>query len=435
MRTLLFGTLALAALAVQSGELLAQEQKGGTEPSDNVKSFDKIWSLIRDRHWDAELVGEKWEQARERLRPKVIDAKTVGEARVVMRELIATLGQSHFAIIPSDAYSDLAGRPSGEGYTGLAVRLREEHLIVTQVIDGSPAAAAGLRPGWIVERIGERTAEQIIERSAQASEKGPVRQATTAGLYTEQLLSGEPGKPVTLVCTDLSGQSRTVEITRAEPVGRKTQFGRMPAVRVHIRSKPLDGGIGYIAFNMFFDPLRLMQAVDECLESAPSGVIIDLRGNHGGMATLTMGIGSRFARQPSELGVMQMRGTRLRFALNPQAEAYRQPVAVLIDECSISAAEILAGGLKDLGLARVFGSTTAGLALPSTFERLPNGDGFQYAFADYQSASGKTLEAQGVVPDVEVPLTPDAWQQHEDPVMSAAMQWIRQQHTKKNLGN
>jgi hypothetical protein len=85
------------------------------------------------------------------------------------------------------------------------------------------------------------------------------------------------------------------------------------------------------------------------------------------------------------------------------------------------------GGLKDLGRAHIVGSRTAGAALPSIIERLPNGDGFQYAVANYVSKGGEVLEGIGVMPDVEVIPTREALLQGKDPVCEAAIAWIRDQ--------
>ena len=79
----------------------------------------------------------------------------------------------------------------------------------------------------------------------------------------------------------------------------------------------------------------------------------------------------------------------------------------------------------DLKRARVFGVKTPGAALPSTIEVLPNGDRFQYAFANYISANGKPLEGLGVEPDVEIPLTRRALLDGRDPAIEAALSWIR----------
>jgi carboxyl-terminal processing protease len=125
---------------------------------------------------------------------------------------------------------------------------------------------------------------------------------------------------------------------------------------------------------------------------------------------------------------MTMKGSQIKFALNARPKPIQAPVAILVDECSISSAEIFAGGMQDLGLARIFGNRTAGLALPSVVAKLPNGDRFQYAIADYHSASGRSLEADGVVPDEEIVVTREMLQASDDPVLDRAIEWIQQQN-------
>ena len=84
----------------------------------------------------------------------------------------------------------------------------------------------------------------------------------------------------------------------------------------------------------------------------------------------------------------------------------------------------LAQGLQDLQRARIFGTRTAGAALPSDIVRLPDGDGFQFAQASYTSDKGKVLEGNGVTPDVEVRQTQEALLAGHDLVTEAAEAWI-----------
>ena len=97
-------------------------------------------------------------------------------------------------------------------------------------------------------------------------------------------------------------------------------------------------------------------------------------------------------RANQRLGTMYTRGAALNFVINPRTNAFTGPVAILVDATSASTSEIFAGGLQDLQRARIFGTKTAGAALPSVITRLPNGDGFQYAIANYVSEGGRTLE-------------------------------------------
>ena len=143
---------------------------------------------------------------------------------------------------------------------------------------------------------------------------------------------------------------------------------------------------------------------------------------------MAMGMAGWFiAQQDQKLGTLYMRDTTLKFVVNPRLTTFAGPLAILVDGTSASTSEIMAEGLKDLGRARIFGTRTAAAALPSVFERLPNGDGFQYAIANYVSQDGKPLEGLGVTPDVETPLTRQALLAGKDPALDAAVAWIASQ--------
>jgi carboxyl-terminal processing protease len=158
------------------------------------------------------------------------------------------------------------------------------------------------------------------------------------------------------------------------------------------------------------------------------GLIIDLRGNPGGIGEMAMGMaGWLVAEKNRRLGTLYMRDNELKIVVNPRATTYSGPVAILVDGLSTSCSEMFSGGLKDLGRAHIFGSRTGGAALPSIIEKLPNGDGFQYAFANYRSEGGEVLEGTGVSPHVEVVPTREALLEGRDLVLEAAVAWIRTQ--------
>src|SRR5260370_37868922 len=137
---------------------------------------------------------------------------------------------------------------------------------------------------------------------------------------------------------------------------------------------------------------------------------------------MAMGMAGWFIDQSHQrLGTLYMRDTTLKFVINPRLNTFSGPLAILVDGASASTSEILAGGMKDLGRARIFGTRTAAAALPSVFEMLPNGDGFQYAIANYLSEGGKPLEGLGVTPDVETPLTREALLAGQDPALRSAL--------------
>jgi carboxyl-terminal processing protease len=434
VKLFLIGAVLLASLSDLSAQTSTSDppRVAGTPALDielQLQSFDEVWQRIRDTHWDPQQVGAAWEQARQELRPKIEQTSSIEEVRLVLNDLINRLGQSHFGIIPQDTYGIMEGKGGPKDHdAGIRIRSYQDSLLVAQIRPGSPAAEAGIRPGWRIEKIGDLDSREL-SKQLQKLVHGPMRYETLVGLVGERLTAGGKGDCISIDFLDQQGQSHRAELVLQRSPGKFTSFGNLPPMRVHQIARTLDGQIGYFWFNAFLDPVQVMPAYNRTVRNPEhsQGLIIDLRGNRGGIAGMTMGMASQFATESSPLGVMTMKGNQMKFALNARPKPVRVPVAILVDECSISSAEIFAGGMQDLGLARIFGNRTAGLALPSVVTKLPNGDRFQYAIADYHSASGKSLEANGVMPDEPIALTPKLLESQNDPVLERAIQWIQQQ--------
>jgi carboxyl-terminal processing protease len=177
---------------------------------------------------------------------------------------------------------------------------------------------------------------------------------------------------------------------------------------------------------------QFQQAMDEFRRA--DGIIIDLRGNPGGLAAMLMGISGHFVTERVSLGVMKTREGELRFVANPRlvnaagerVQAFGGPLAILVDSMSGSASECFAGGMQSIGRARIFGQTSMGQALPALFDRLPNGDLLIHAYGDFVTANGTRLEGRGVIPDESVPLERADLLAGRDRTVEAALAWIDQ---------
>ncbi|MCC6427935.1 MAG: hypothetical protein IT435_14080 [Phycisphaerales bacterium] len=424
----------------------------------NVKSFDQVWQTVNDRHWDPTLGGLDWQAVKVQLRPKVEEAQTMEEARAVMRDALGRLGQSHFGILAREAYDEVSEAPeagvgegnagetgavgqatdsaaatapsqAGDGDAGLSIRIVDGAAVVAFIEPDCAAALAGVKPGWIVESVNGKPIAPVVQ-ALQGQFQG--REAADAMIVrgVERRFAGKVGDKVTGVFLD--GQDHRVEktIELDEAAGEVTQFSNLPPMHVNLVSTRLPGGIGYIRFNIFLYPAKIMPAFESAMRSfadAP-GVIVDLRGNPGGIGFMANGMSGFFVDKDGlKLGEMRTRETTLNFVIFPRAQVYQGPLAILVDGLSLSTSEVMAGGLQDIGRARVFGTRTGGAALPSLIERLPNGDGFQFAVANYISASGRVLEGEGVNPDEEVPLDRATLLAGKDPVIEAAVRWIDSQ--------
>lgn len=405
----------------------------------NIESFEQAWSAVRDKNWDPDLGGLDWQAVHDELRPQIEKANTMKEARRVLRDMTQRLEQSHFAIIPASVYEEFEDSPEDEnggrydGWVGIDVRVLLGRATVTSVEPDSPASTKGVRPGWEIIRIDGKKLAPLIARIEDTLSESTIKDFMLVNVLNDRL-TGTVGEAVTVRFLDGGGKRVTLELERVKQKGFKVSFGNLPVGYVWIDTRLINDTVGYIAFNFFMDPIHVMPAFEDAVKAFmdEDGIIIDLRGNGGGIGAMAMGMAGWFVKDKEQyLGTMRFRDAELRFALNPRLETYTGPLAILVDGCSASCAEIFAGGLRDLGRARLFGEVTAGAALPATFERFPNGDGFMYPIADYVSKDGDRFEGVGITPDVESPLTRGALLDGRDPALDAAVQWIREEKESK----
>ena len=158
---------------------------------------------------------------------------------------------------------------------------------------------------------------------------------------------------------------------------------------------------------------------------------------------MILGVSGHFLDERVSLGTMKMRGNDLHFYTNPRrvnsagerVRPYSGPLAILIDSLSLSAAEIFAGGMRDVGRARLFGEATGGQALPAIWDRLPNGDVLYHAIGDFVTASGARVEGRGVSPDEVVPVTRADLLAGRDAPLEAALRWSGGQKGRGQTGD
>jgi len=424
-RSIFFYGLRLLACASFIGA--APAQLTPKQKAETLDSFEVVWRTVRDRHPDPKLNGLDWQAVHDATKPRIAKAQSMNEVRSILNEMLGKLSSSHYAIIPGELYTTIGptATPSvSEASPGISPVVIEGKAVVGRVEPGSPAERAGVRPGMVLDSIGGSAVAPLLEfagtRKDQESQR--IVQSTVS-----HKLNGPASEPLQLDIVDEGGVKKHLEIERSDPAGKLVTFGNLPEQRVTFEARELPSGVGFIRFNEFLDPVSIMPRFEAAVKrfaKAP-GIILDLRGNPGGIGIMAMGIAGFFIDRPGQkLGEMKMREATLKFVIFPRPETYAGKLAILVDSGSASTTEILAQGLQDLRRARVFGTRTAGAALPSDIVRLPDGDGFQFAQASYTSDKGKVLEGNGVTPDVEVRQTQEALLGGHDLVLDAAEAWI-----------
>lgn len=425
------GVLTLTVLLTPLGQLPAAGARA--EAPQAVETFDAAWTIVRDSHFDRTMNGVDWNAVRTELRPRAAAAATVGELRAVLREMLGRLGQSHFAIIPAGADTPSSAAADLSGDTGLDVRLIDGAVIVSDVETGSAAASIGVKPGWkIVAAGGTRLDSLLADLPAE-----PRLRNVEAWRVAQERLRGPSGSTVSVMFQDATGHFHDLTIERRPETGEPVTVGHLPTmfVRVESERREIAGGLsaGLIRFNVWMTAVdREFQKAMDALRTT-NGIVIDLRGNPGGLAAMLMGISGHFVKERKTLGTMKTRDSEeLRFVANPRlvsgtgqrVEPFSGPVAILVDAMSGSASECFAGGMQGIGRARVFGQTSMGQALPALFRKLPNGDVLLHAYGDFVAADGTRLEGRGVVPDEIVPLTRESLVGGQDAALQAALDWI-----------
>lgn len=410
-----------------------------------LETFDEVWRLLNENHFDTNFNGHNWQEVREKFRPRAITAPDSSAFRDVVQEMLDLLAVSHLAIVPGE-FADvieadnrdstaLEKADEGEsGTVGMEIRFDRDNLLVTRVEPELPAADAGVKPGWIIKSIGSLKVAQLKEKSPKNLDER--RKNFLAWRAAARKLSGAPGSIANLELLDARNRLVRVALKRVVAQGEPIQFGSLPVLYAHLDSDqlltPRSQKVGRIRFNIWMLPTALAfnKAIDQHREKA--GLILDLRGNIGGMVGMIIGVAGHFTREPIVLGTMVDRVNKLRLPANPRfvdssgkrVDPFSGPVAILVDEITASASEVFTGGLQEHGRIRVFGRTTAGQALPAVYHRLPNGDTLYHPIADFVTDKGVRFEGRGVVPDEAVPLNRQALLSGRDETLERALNWI-----------
>jgi carboxyl-terminal processing protease len=389
-----------------------------------------------------------WSALSTRFESEAAGARNDAELRAVMNEMIASLGKSHFAIIPQSATEMPSTSSGGAGTLGLQARFQGDEAIITQVRPGSSADEAGIRPGWLLKST------DGFELASFSRRFGDIESASMPGYHRNaalaEMLTTSPGNELTLELTDLEGEDHELAIEGRPDTAQMIKFGNLPPMKVETTSSILgqeelkaygldvapDYRVGMIQFSVWMVPIMqpILRAIDEFRTEEVDAVIIDLRGNPGGVGGLAMGVGGHFFKEPVSLGTMYNDFGEMHFNTNPQrissegklVEPLSTPLAILIDEMSASTSEIFAGGMQSAERATIVGRRTPGMALPAVAEELPNGDILYHAIAEFELPDGRTIEGLGVAPDAIVPLEPTAFATSCDPDVRTAVELMTQ---------
>jgi carboxyl-terminal processing protease len=430
--------LALIALPATGRATAALPQQAPAQAtvaaSASLATFDAAWSAIRETYVDDGRSEADWEALRSELRPRAAQAADAEGVRLVIRDLLARIGRSHFDLLPADVRARVAAptSPDRVGTAGIDLTPIEGRLVAARIDPLGPAAAAGLRPGDVLEAVDDQSLKDLTGTSD-----------FRLWALAQSLLRGDTDTPVRLTIRDGGDQVSTVVVRRKAEPGQPVTLGYLPTFFARLDQRWVETGgrsrVAVLRWNVWMVPLA--GAIDRAIDQArqADGIVIDLRGNPGGVLSMLMGISGHFLDSPVSLGTLRTRDTSLKLVANPRTVGpdgtrvtpYHGKLAILVDETSYSASEIFAAGMQAIGRARIFGEQTPGGALPAMLRELPNGDVLEYAIGDFVTASGDRVEGRGVIPDQRVVPTRASLAAGKDVVLDAAVQWAAAREPEK----
>ena len=337
---------------------------------DNVRVFERVWSLVKDAHFDPKLQGVDWEAAGAKYGAEAAAAVDDKALYVALNAMVGLLKDSHTHALPptqaKERHTQVRAR------TGFNMTRLEGRWAVNELLPGSPAETAGVKPGWLVVA---RNGEKLGVRNDFRPRDGEIAQW--------EFLDAQD-QPVALALT-------------ARPLSTKP--------RQEVRALP--GGLVYLRFDAFDTTDRRWLSNQLKAHRDAPGVVIDLRRNPGG-GTISLGITiGEFFDHSVDCGAFITRGGYRSGKSSWQigSARYAGRVAVLVDGATGSAAEIFSAVLQEHGRATIIGRKTAGAVLASWFHSLPGGGEMQLSRFDYVTPKGRRLEANGLEPDVPVQRT------------------------------
>ena len=384
--------------------------------SKHAPLLDQVWRRVLAKHYDPTLGCLPWDELREVYARKVAAVADDQQAYDQINALLAELGQSHLRLFPPTRAEDTPGPAAPD----LTVRWVEGQLVVVRSEAEGPQGS--VLPGAVLQAIDERSVELLIEEVRRRVEPAAFAQEI-ARAAAVRLSCERAGQPKALRITHPTEGKVLRTVPCKIPEGERVTLGNLRDVPTRVEHRMLEGKVGLLAFNIWMFPMlgRVQAAMKELREQGMRALVIDLRGNPGGVGAMAVPVARLILPQECSLGTLRFREFEQELNVENVAGAFTGPVAVLVDEGTASTSEIFVVGLHDHDRITVVGARpSAGAALPSVIEQVRGDALLQYVVADYVSPKGTVVEGKGIVPDLSVTETRADFEAGHDPVLEAA---------------
>lgn len=357
--------------------------------------FLESWQIIKSNYYNANLNEQDWTRWKKRYIHKI---KTQEDAYVAINSMLASLDDSYSKFMSEDEFLAQNNAINSKLYgIGINITSLAGKIYIANVIENAPAYNQGLKIGDIILKVnGADVSGQSI-------------------YYVAQLIKGDIEAPLTLEI--LRDNQKFQKVLKREEIKVKT-----------IDYKKITDEIGYIRISSFIGldtSKEFIIALNRLIDS--KGLILDLRGNSGGLFQNAIIISNLFMEEGDIVNVIARQGKKNTYSATDEGCIYNNPLVVLIDGTSASASEILSSALKDNNRAILIGTKTYGKGLVQKVFSLPNKTGMNLTIARYLTPSGKDINKNGVSPDYLVTFSHSDFINNIDPQLAYAKKYLERE--------
>lgn len=352
--------------------------------------------------------------------------------------MLNRLNSSHLAIIPPEMFDKIADlkfdtdyrNKAAKGKNGensrfgipLDLKIINSQIVVTKVGENSNAEKAGFKSGYIIEKIDGVSLEDVLKEIEKQPAYAKLYRSTLAATF-EDLFKGETNAPVEISYLDEKNVSQTKLISRQPSKGEMVRVSSgLPLQNLDFEAKSINEKVGYIHFNIFV--LSVLEKICNSLTQLKDKetIIIDLRGNMGGIMGALEAAVSLFNEKATIIGTDINRDQKNLLYSTRFTKNFKGNLIILVDEQSLSSAEVFAIAMQENKRAILVGETTAGEVQIANEIKLPTGAYLQMPIEIFVSPNGNIAEGKGVKPDYPVALDRDSLLRQKDAQFDKALE-------------
>jgi len=367
---------AILMIAISGLSFSEDDRTGFLSNMRELKEISDIMDIIQDSYVENANAQKIKEEKNKKTTQKNTGVTKKSLMQGALKGMMESLDDPHSVYFTKEEMRSFQEDIKGK-YVGVGMVIQKkvgEALTVVSPIEDGPAYKVGIKPKDKVIEIDGESTYNLTSEEASKRLKGKANTVVKVKVYRE-----------------VNKMTKVFELKR-ETIELK-----------YVKSKMLDGGIGYLRLTQFGDNVYpdMKKALEDLQAKGMKGLILDLRSNPGGELGQSIKIASMFIEKGKIVSTRQKKGEESVYSREGKYFG-NFPMVVLINGGSASASEIVSGALKDHKRATLIGEKTFGKGSVQTLLPLPDGDGIKITIAKYYTPNGISIDGTGIEPDTKI---------------------------------